>query len=196
MVGDRWCLLPHASDFIDPLFSSGLAVTVMALNALSHRLIDAVRQDDFDTSGSRTWTTGPSACSGSTTTWCPAATSRSTTSTCGTPGIVWDHHHAVRHERPEPGRRDVREDARPGLLRHAGAAAVPRSPGDGQPLGGADVRPVAGRRTRLPCGRVHEEAGDRTHLRAAGRERTGPGGVGHPGPRQPVPLRGCSPSGR
>ncbi|MFJ4330429.1 MULTISPECIES: NAD(P)/FAD-dependent oxidoreductase [unclassified Streptomyces] len=50
VVGDRWCLLPHASDFIDPLFSSGLAVTVMALNALGHRLIDAVRQNDFDTS--------------------------------------------------------------------------------------------------------------------------------------------------
>ncbi|MER7395304.1 tryptophan 7-halogenase [Streptomyces sp. NPDC000151] len=49
VVGDRWCLLPHASDFIDPLFSSGLAVTVMALNALGHRLIEAVRQDDFDT---------------------------------------------------------------------------------------------------------------------------------------------------
>ncbi|NKY84031.1 NAD(P)/FAD-dependent oxidoreductase [Nocardia veterana] len=47
VVGDRWCLLPHASDFIDPLFSSGLAVTVMALNALGHRLIDAVRDDDF-----------------------------------------------------------------------------------------------------------------------------------------------------
>ncbi|WP_432196071.1 NAD(P)/FAD-dependent oxidoreductase [Streptomyces sp. bgisy027] len=49
VVGDRWCLLPHASDFIDPLFSSGLAVTVMALNALSHRIIDAVREDDFGT---------------------------------------------------------------------------------------------------------------------------------------------------
>ncbi len=49
VVGDRWCLLPHASDFVDPLFSSGLAVTVMALNALGHRLIDAVRQGDFAT---------------------------------------------------------------------------------------------------------------------------------------------------
>ncbi|MGV9674146.1 NAD(P)/FAD-dependent oxidoreductase [Nocardia sp. NPDC003482] len=47
VIGPRWCLLPHASDFIDPLFSSGLAVTVMALNALAHRLIDAVRADDF-----------------------------------------------------------------------------------------------------------------------------------------------------
>ncbi|MEC3956866.1 tryptophan 7-halogenase [Nocardia sp. CDC153] len=49
IVGDRWCLLPHASDFIDPLFSSGLAVTMMILNALGHRLIDAVREDDFAT---------------------------------------------------------------------------------------------------------------------------------------------------
>lgn len=47
LTGDRWCLLPHASDFIDPLFSSGLAVTVMALNSLGHRLIDAVRDNDF-----------------------------------------------------------------------------------------------------------------------------------------------------
>jgi FADH2 O2-dependent halogenase len=49
VMGDRWCLLPHASDFIDPMFSSGLAVTVMALNALGHRLIRAVRDDNFDT---------------------------------------------------------------------------------------------------------------------------------------------------
>lgn len=49
VVGDRWCLLPHASDFIDPLFSSGLAVTVMILNALGHRLIDAVRNNCFST---------------------------------------------------------------------------------------------------------------------------------------------------
>ncbi|WP_320775351.1 NAD(P)/FAD-dependent oxidoreductase [Streptomyces sp. CRN 30] len=49
VVGDRWCLLPHASDFIDPLFSSGLAVTVMSLNALGHRLVDAVREGDFAT---------------------------------------------------------------------------------------------------------------------------------------------------
>jgi FADH2 O2-dependent halogenase len=47
LLGDRWILLPHASDFIDPLFSSGLSVTVNAINALAHRLVDAVRQDDF-----------------------------------------------------------------------------------------------------------------------------------------------------
>jgi FADH2 O2-dependent halogenase len=49
VIGDRWCLLPHASDFIDPMFSSGLAVTVMALNSLGHRLIGAVRDRDFST---------------------------------------------------------------------------------------------------------------------------------------------------
>ncbi|WP_157124356.1 NAD(P)/FAD-dependent oxidoreductase [Nocardia pseudovaccinii] len=49
VVGDRWCLLPHASDFIDPLFSGGLVTTVMSLHALGHRLIDAVRTDNFDT---------------------------------------------------------------------------------------------------------------------------------------------------
>lgn len=49
VVGDRWCLLPHASDFIDPLFSSGLTVTVFALHALGHRLINAVRTKDFGT---------------------------------------------------------------------------------------------------------------------------------------------------
>lgn len=49
IVGDRWCLLPHASDFIDPLFSSGLTVTVFALHALCHRLITAVRTKDFAT---------------------------------------------------------------------------------------------------------------------------------------------------
>ncbi|HKR52245.1 MAG TPA: tryptophan 7-halogenase [Pseudonocardiaceae bacterium] len=49
VVGDRFCLLPHASDFVDPLFSSGLTNTVMAVNALAHRLIKAARQKDFAT---------------------------------------------------------------------------------------------------------------------------------------------------
>jgi tetracycline 7-halogenase / FADH2 O2-dependent halogenase len=59
VVGDRWVLLPHASDFIDPLFSSGLAVTMMIINALGHRLIDAVRTNDFSTENFeyvQTWT--------------------------------------------------------------------------------------------------------------------------------------------
>jgi len=53
VVGDRWCLLPHASDFIDPLFSGGLVATVAALHALGHRLITAVHTDDFDTENFR-----------------------------------------------------------------------------------------------------------------------------------------------
>ncbi|RDI68148.1 NAD(P)/FAD-dependent oxidoreductase [Nocardia pseudobrasiliensis] len=47
IVGDRWCLLPHASDFIDPLTSSGLSITAMAVNVLADRLIDGVRTGDF-----------------------------------------------------------------------------------------------------------------------------------------------------
>ncbi len=46
-VGDRWCLLSHAAAFIDPLFSYGLANTGDAVNALTWRLIRAVKDDDF-----------------------------------------------------------------------------------------------------------------------------------------------------
>lgn len=49
VVGDRFCLMPHASDFVDPFFSSGLTVTAMAVNVLAHRLIKATRQKDFAT---------------------------------------------------------------------------------------------------------------------------------------------------
>lgn len=50
VIGERFCLLPHASDFVDPLFSSGLTVTAMAVNALAHRLIKATQENDFTTS--------------------------------------------------------------------------------------------------------------------------------------------------
>lgn len=49
MAGDRYFLLPHAADFVDPLFSSGLSITASAINALAHRIISAVREDDFST---------------------------------------------------------------------------------------------------------------------------------------------------
>lgn len=45
--GDRYCLLPHAAGFIDPLYSSGMSVTVGAIELLSTRLIDAVRSHDY-----------------------------------------------------------------------------------------------------------------------------------------------------
>lgn len=50
-VGDRWCMLPHAFAFVDPLYSSGLAVTMSAINGLAARLILA--QQDGDWSGER-----------------------------------------------------------------------------------------------------------------------------------------------
>jgi FADH2 O2-dependent halogenase len=47
VVGPRYCLLAHAAGFVDPLFSRGLHVTMETINALAHRLIDAVGDDDF-----------------------------------------------------------------------------------------------------------------------------------------------------
>ena len=47
VVGDRFCLLAHASAFIDPLFSRGLAITMETINALSQRLIDAAEDGKF-----------------------------------------------------------------------------------------------------------------------------------------------------
>ncbi|WP_394847163.1 NAD(P)/FAD-dependent oxidoreductase [Pendulispora brunnea] len=47
VVGDRCCLAPHSAGFVDPLFSRGLHITMESINALAHRLIDAVRLDDF-----------------------------------------------------------------------------------------------------------------------------------------------------
>jgi FADH2 O2-dependent halogenase len=47
VVGPRYCLLAHAAGFVDPLFSRGLHVTMETINALSHRLIDAVGDGDF-----------------------------------------------------------------------------------------------------------------------------------------------------
>jgi len=46
-VGDRWCMLPHAASFVDPLYSSGLAITMVTINALASRLIRASADDDF-----------------------------------------------------------------------------------------------------------------------------------------------------
>lgn len=59
IVGDRFCLLPHAATFVDPLFSSGLAVTVSAINSIAARLIAARRDGDVSAERFRyieTWT--------------------------------------------------------------------------------------------------------------------------------------------
>jgi FADH2 O2-dependent halogenase len=46
-VGYRWCLMSHATGFVDPLFSLGLSNTVEVINALAGRLLAALRDDDF-----------------------------------------------------------------------------------------------------------------------------------------------------
>ena len=46
-IGDRFCLLPHAAGFIDPLYSSGLSLTVGCIDLLSSRLAAAVRDRAF-----------------------------------------------------------------------------------------------------------------------------------------------------
>jgi FADH2 O2-dependent halogenase len=46
-VGDRFCLLPHAASFIDPLFSSGLAVTMSAINVMASRILAANQDGDW-----------------------------------------------------------------------------------------------------------------------------------------------------
>jgi tetracycline 7-halogenase / FADH2 O2-dependent halogenase len=49
-VGARYCLMLHASGFIDPLFSRGLENTAVTIHALASRLISALRADDFSPS--------------------------------------------------------------------------------------------------------------------------------------------------
>lgn len=46
-IGPRWCLMAHAAGFIDALYSRGLSNTFEIVNALTWRLLDAVREDDF-----------------------------------------------------------------------------------------------------------------------------------------------------
>lgn len=49
IVGERFCLIPHAAAFVDPLFSSGLAITMSSINVLADAILKAVRDDDFST---------------------------------------------------------------------------------------------------------------------------------------------------
>lgn len=46
-VGHRFCLLPHAYGFIDPLFSRGLNNTAESVNAMAWRLLRALEDGDF-----------------------------------------------------------------------------------------------------------------------------------------------------
>jgi FADH2 O2-dependent halogenase len=47
MAGERWCLTSHAGAFIDPLFSSGLMITIGTITLLADALLKACRDDDF-----------------------------------------------------------------------------------------------------------------------------------------------------
>ncbi|MFC7310786.1 NAD(P)/FAD-dependent oxidoreductase [Streptomyces monticola] len=46
-IGDRWCLMSHAAGFLDPLFSRGLSNTFEVVDALTSRLLDALKDGDF-----------------------------------------------------------------------------------------------------------------------------------------------------
>ncbi|GLW48207.1 halogenase [Streptomyces sp. NBRC 14336] len=46
-VGYRWCLTSHAAGFVDALFSRGLSNTMEIIHALTWRLLDAIKDDDF-----------------------------------------------------------------------------------------------------------------------------------------------------
>jgi tetracycline 7-halogenase / FADH2 O2-dependent halogenase len=47
ITGHRYCLLSHAGFFIDPLYSSGLALTTATVDLLSGKLLQAFRANDF-----------------------------------------------------------------------------------------------------------------------------------------------------
>ena len=47
-TGYRYCLMSHASGFVDPLFSRGMFNTVEVISALLDPLLEALRTDNFD----------------------------------------------------------------------------------------------------------------------------------------------------
>ena len=49
ILGDRFCLSAHSAGFIDPLYSSGLNLSVMMVDLLAEKLLDAFKDNDFDT---------------------------------------------------------------------------------------------------------------------------------------------------
>ena len=47
VCGDRFFLMPHAFAFVDPLFSSGLGISMGAINGMAWRLIAAKKDGDY-----------------------------------------------------------------------------------------------------------------------------------------------------
>jgi FADH2 O2-dependent halogenase len=48
LLAPRLIQLPHAADFIDPLYSSGMSVLIAAVDLIAEALLKAVAEDDFD----------------------------------------------------------------------------------------------------------------------------------------------------
>lgn len=46
-VGDRWCLMSHASGFVDPFYSRGLINTMEVIHAFATRMLAALKDGDF-----------------------------------------------------------------------------------------------------------------------------------------------------
>ncbi|MBC7977364.1 MAG: tryptophan 7-halogenase [Myxococcales bacterium] len=49
-VGDRWCLMSHASGFVDPFYSRGLINSMEVIGAFATRMLAAVKDGDFSRS--------------------------------------------------------------------------------------------------------------------------------------------------
>lgn len=48
LAGPRFCMLPHASSFVDALFSGGLTMTVMGVQEIARVLLPSLAADRFD----------------------------------------------------------------------------------------------------------------------------------------------------
>ncbi|GAA0458574.1 halogenase [Actinoplanes capillaceus] len=48
LLGPRLIQLPHAANFIDPLYSSGMSVLIVAVDLIAEALLQAVKDDDYD----------------------------------------------------------------------------------------------------------------------------------------------------
>ena len=48
LAGDRWCLLPHAANFVDALFSGGMPLTLLGVHEVAKVLLRSLEDDVFD----------------------------------------------------------------------------------------------------------------------------------------------------
>ena len=47
LAGKRWCLLPHAAGFLDPLFSNGMPLALAGVQEVARKLLQASTEGDF-----------------------------------------------------------------------------------------------------------------------------------------------------